>query len=195
MRCFHEPHRLFGGTFLEWYITKDFAEDVEKYGREDCYRRFLERIREDSALSEILEGLPDGVYLFGHNHIQWHMELNGKLLLNPGACGNPQDGMNTAPYALLEIYPHGRQVEERRCSYDTGETVRRLKASSLYREARVSSELMISDLNAGLDHRNFFKLHVAEYAKRIGDSVRPYTEETWNAAYEDWVSSCRRHEW
>jgi hypothetical protein len=53
------------------------------------------------ALKDII-ALDKGVHLFGHNHIQFHMEYEGRLFINPGSCGDSCDFNTSASYDLLE---------------------------------------------------------------------------------------------
>ncbi len=138
-------------------------------------------------LGRLMEGLAyDGV-IFGHSHIQWQEVVRGKRLINGGSCGLPLDGQPGAPYTILEIGREGMAVEERRVPYDTPALIRALRDSSLYRQAPVWSEIIVREVE---DARNYiigFFGFAEKYAHRIGDSRRPFSAETWQAAYQCWV--------
>jgi len=53
------------------------------------------------ALEEF-RALPEGVYLFGHNHLQFHMFYEDKLFVNPGSCGIGCDYAAAASYTIIE---------------------------------------------------------------------------------------------
>lgn len=52
-------------------------------------------------LLEVLCRVNAQVYLHGHNHLQYAVEIGGTLFLNPGSCGLPLDQQRGAPYTLL----------------------------------------------------------------------------------------------
>ena len=116
------------------------------------------------AMAEI-EVLPKGVYLFGHNHIQFHMEYNGRLFINPGACGEPLDGECSAAYTLLE----DGWVTERRVKYDIGKTIDGLRQSSYNTEGNQRwLQLRAENIETGLDH--FRAAHKRKLSLQKGES-------------------------
>ena len=67
------------------------------------------------ADTELLDESDPEVIVFGHTHIQFERETQGRLLVNPGSVGMPFDGDHRAAYALR----HGeRELELRRVDYD-----------------------------------------------------------------------------
>jgi len=121
-------------------------------------------ILSDSKRVDALNVLPNGVYLFGHLHIQFHMKYKGKWLINPGACGEPLDGNPNASYTLLE----NNRVVERRVQYDVDVSIRALRQSSYYKADKMNAfwaELIIKNLVTGFDYfRSFYAL--------VNDAVR-----------------------
>jgi predicted phosphodiesterase len=65
---------------------------------------------------ELLAHTDEPVIFFGHSHIQFQREVEGRLLVNPGSVGLPFDGDRRAAYAL---WRGGRAVELRRVEYDS----------------------------------------------------------------------------
>ncbi len=64
---------------------------------------------------ELLAGATSPVLVFGHSHLQFSRDANGRLLVNPGSVGMPFDGDRRAAYALW----HGDgEFEARRVDYD-----------------------------------------------------------------------------
>jgi putative phosphoesterase len=59
----------------------------------------------------------------GHSHIQFHLEVDGIQVLNPGSVGQPRDGDPRCAYAVIE---DGR-VELRRIPYDIDATVEHMR--------------------------------------------------------------------
>lgn len=144
---------------------------------------------EDAAFQSRLERLDDGVYVFGHSHLQWsYASAKGKkILINPGSCGLPLDCRRGMPYTLLDISPSGEITwEERRVPFDTEGYIGGLKQSDQYRAARVWSEIIIRELRTGREHLTFFLQYVREYVESVGDARRPFAVNTWEEAFAMW---------
>ncbi len=140
----------------------------------------------DEALHAALPGMED-ILIFGHTHGQWHAEIDGHLLLNPGSCGEPLDCCGFAAcYTLLTIENGRYTVEERRIPMDLDAMIARVKASPQYGAARIWSELLFTAWRTSRESIAKFLRFADAYATQIGDPVRPLTKDTWNRAYTAW---------
>jgi putative phosphoesterase len=74
-----------------------------------------------------LEHVDADVICVGHTHLPFVLEVNGKLVINPGSAGLPRDGNPKAAYAVLE----GRRVELKRIEYPVEDTINVIQQSSL----------------------------------------------------------------
>jgi predicted phosphodiesterase len=71
--------------------------------------------------AQLLQGMGEPVFVFGHSHLQFRREASGRLLVNPGSVGMPFDGDRRAAYALWRGGPGPEQeleLELRRVDYD-----------------------------------------------------------------------------
>ena len=149
----------------------------------------ISAIEKSDGLSAVIEHLPMGAYIFGHTHFQWHYSFNGRLLINPGSCGLPVDFDNRAAYTILEWNDGQLNVEERRITYDIDLLIKDLEESTLYKNAKVWSELTRAALLTGTEQHTFFLKFAKKYANDIGDKVRPFSKKTWTKAHSLWCSS------
>jgi len=138
------------------------------------------------AVAEI-EALPPGVYLFGHNHLQFFMEYKGRIFINPGSCGEPLEWDTTAPYTMLTYENGNYTVEERRVEYDVAATVQNLRESEFATFAPAWNGVMEEILVTGNDYFYPFLLHLAETSKAMGESGFPVSNEAFDAAASTWV--------
>ncbi len=76
---------------------------------------FMPEPQAPEAEREMLAGATQDVIVFGHSHLQFERELDGRLLVNPGSVGLPFDGDHRAAYA---IWRGGRDFDLRRVEYD-----------------------------------------------------------------------------
>lgn len=74
-----------------------------------------------------LEQVDADVVCVGHTHVPYVLEINGKVLVNPGSVGLPRDGDPRGAYAIIE----GKKVELKRFEYPVEETVKVIEQSSL----------------------------------------------------------------
>lgn len=73
----------------------------------------LTRATPDGAVGEALAGVPAGVVVCGHTHVQFDRLVGGVRLVNAGSIGLPYEGDADARWARL-----GPTVELRRTAYD-----------------------------------------------------------------------------
>lgn len=186
--AFHSVGEYFNDTNLTEITSGNYAISVKtnSYSPKDYIKMISKKISNDKSLKDILSKLPDGVYAYGHNHIQMHIELDNKIILNPGSCGIPLDFPNFAPYTILETSNSGYCVEELRVSYDLEKTVKEFRESDLYSQSKVFSEIIIKQLYSGREHFRFFFEYISDYANRINYNSRFYSIDVWEKAYEMW---------
>lgn len=141
----------------------------------------------DSQLKETLHEMPKGVYIFGHTHVQWHLEMEDSLLINPGSCGIPLDGFGfCVPYTLLTVEHNRITVEERRLALDAETLIAAAKQTTQYEAAWVWSELIFTQWRTSYEVMRYFLEFADQYARRIGDDRRPYAKDTWHNAFLAW---------
>ncbi|MCM1120700.1 MAG: metallophosphoesterase [bacterium] len=160
-------------------ITKqDFRTDIHKY------------LDEDQRFHRIFGELRNGIYIFGHSHIQWSYQSDDgkKILINPGSCGLPLDCVDEGiPYTILDASDEDNiVVDERRVPFDVGEYIDILRQSDQYARANVWSKVIEKELKTKREHLFFFLKYAEEYAARTGDMKRPFSVPTWEKAYKLW---------
>lgn len=93
-------------------------EYVEKGADEKLFRLFLEETKAD-------------ILVLAHTHVPWIKKIDNKLIINPGAVGQPRDGNNHASYAILDTKKGG--VEIRRVGYDIDKETKKILDAGLPR--------------------------------------------------------------
>lgn len=188
----HRSSDLIGDCEYRNWSTSQVAK---RYGDDFISRDTLrEDICEDMARDEqfrrTLKTLPEGIYIFGHTHVQWsYQSEDGRhVFLNPGSCGLPLDCVRDGiPYTLLELTDSGEvNVKERRAPFDTAAYVRSFLQSDQYQKANVWSRIIVMELERRREHMTFFLRYAEEYARRIGDSQRPFSVPAWEQAFAEW---------
>ena len=144
----------------------------------------------DPAFLEAVSKLEEGVYIFGHSHIQWSYRVKDKevYLINPGSCGLPLGGIrDRVPYTVLEISDTGRvNIEERNLPFDKKAYIESVRQTGQYREANVWSKVIERELAFATEHIYYFLQFTENYAREIGDERRPFALDTWEKAYALW---------
>jgi putative phosphoesterase len=77
--------------------------------------------------SRRLQNVEADVICVGHTHHPYVLEVDGKLVINPGSVGQPRDGDPRASYAIIQDY----NVELKRIEYPIEDTVAVIQTSSL----------------------------------------------------------------
>ena len=161
------------------HMRSEFADEYIETGLDDL-----------PDMDEAFKDKDEGVYIFGHSHIQWSYRLKDKniVLINPGSCGMPLDLIrNSMPYTVLEISDEGEiSVDQRRVPFDVEAYIEDLKKTTQYTDANVWSKVIIKELRYAKEHIAYFLPFVEKYAQEIGDDRRPFAVETWERAYEIW---------
>lgn len=156
----------------------------------ELHNDIAEILEKDPVFDEKINALEEGIYIFGHSHVQWSYRSMDRniLLINPGSCGLPLDGIeNSIPYSVLNISEDGTtNLEEIRVPFDKTEYVENLKLTTQYAEANVWSKVIIKELLTAKEHLTFFLQFADQYANKIGDPIRPFQVNTWEAAFEAW---------
>ena len=154
------------------------------------HEEYLARAREEllarpEAAEEIL-AMPKGVYLFGHNHLQFHTEYEERLFINPGSCGAPLEWDTRAPYTLLTIDGADWVVTERRVVYDLQLAAEGLKSSGFHAYTPAWSDIMELELTTGKDYFSPFVMHIQETAHKMGETKNPVSNGAWEEAVKTW---------
>ena len=157
---------------------------------EDLKADIQDILDSDPVFQEKVSSLEDGIYIFGHSHVQWSYKLKGRevLLINPGSCGLPLDTVkDSIPYTILTIEENGKiDLNQIRLPFSKEQYVEELKSTTQYKEARVWTEVIIRELLTSREHLTFFLRYAEEYADNIGDTQRPFSVKTWEEAYDNW---------
>ena len=74
---------------------------------------------------------PEQIILFGHSHIQFTKEIQGKLFLNPGSVGRPEGADPKACYAILKLSQDSIQYDLLKIDYDISLLLKKIKELNL----------------------------------------------------------------
>jgi putative phosphoesterase len=89
-------------------------------------------MRDPIVWAKRLQNVDADVVCVGHSHIQFNLQLDGVVVVNPGSVGQPRDGDPRAAYAVIE----DQKIELKRVAYPIEETVARVEASPLPERAK-----------------------------------------------------------
>jgi len=184
----HDLNVFFRKQRMPIFHTSAFRAWFEKSPR--THDDYLTAAR-DLALSRPdvvadISSLPKGIHLFGHNHLQFHMEYDGRLFVNPGACGCSANGNPSAVYTILGYSDNGWNVIERSVDYDRESTLAALKSSEFASYCPAWCKIVELNLLTGKDYLGPFIRHVREVGKQFGQETLPVNNDVWALAVETW---------
>lgn len=164
--------KLASGALDELFRQRDAThEEVASWAKE-CFL-------ENPQLPALVQRTGADVVIHGHSHLQYTLECDNVLYLNPGSCGLPLDHQPGAPYTLL-CYENGEfSVEERRVRYDVEKTIKECRATEFYRKSRGWCELNFWQLRTARDHNRV----LGRFLQEERENSHPVTDQEFNWAF------------
>lgn len=77
---------------------------------------------------KMFEGINADIYLYGHTHIEVYNKKDGKVYINPGALGCPEN-TNKAPYGILKIDGENVEYNQLYAEYDVQKVIEDIRKS------------------------------------------------------------------
>jgi predicted phosphodiesterase len=176
-------------TILHTSGYSSYAELAEKNSfAPDKYPEMVleELLARPEAVSEIL-ALPRGVYLFGHNHIQLHLEYEGRIFINPGSCGFTCDCGTDASYSLIEYSGGQWNVDERKVKYDVESAADGLRRSTLGEYSMIWLSVITRQLVTGRDSFSPLLRRLRAANEKCGETGFPVSNKVWRIATEGFL--------
>ena len=184
----HSITSIFEGTNLDLLTSSRYAKRMEEapFTNKDYSEYIKNLLSDDIKLQEELEKIDADIIVFGHSHVQWHVAINDKLLINAGSCGLPLDYRSSAAYTILDIKEDSVFVEERRVQYDKCSLIEECKKSGLYEYAKYWCDITIDELTSARDDISFFFEHAWEIARKHQNEKWPLDNSIWEEAGKSW---------
>lgn len=87
----------------------------------------------NQSLVRLTKGINSDIIIIGHTHVPLERRVMGKLIINPGAVGQPRDRDPRASYMILKL---GRDinVENKRVQYDVEDAAEKIMGAGLPEE-------------------------------------------------------------
>jgi putative phosphoesterase len=115
-------------------------------------------LKDPETWAKRLQNVEADVVCVGHTHIQFNIQVNGVLVLNPGSVGLPRDGDPRAGYAIID----DNKIEMKRVPYPIEDTIARIEAmpwprrgkdimSYVLRSGRLPAQLETEGLRTTID--------------------------------------------
>ena len=156
-----------------------YAKDYSIIGRK--------AILADAAARKEMETLAEGIYLFGHNHMQFQMEYQGRYFINPGSAGIPLDGNIVPSYTILEFSEAGLRIEPKRVKYDHEATIKKLLESDWARYTPPWCRIIEIELQTGLEHAFPFLHYALKIGAEHGETNFPVSNKVWELAARSYI--------
>ena len=154
---------------------------TDPFTHEQFLSEFSELINLDESKA-LVNQIDSNIIVFGHNHLQAYAYCDGKLIINPGSCGQPLDFNPAAAYTILEVTTNGLTVHEKRASYDIDSTINYAKKSTLYEKGKIWSDLVFLALKTGRDYFGIYFEIASQIAKSKNETGSFFSNSTWDEA-------------
>lgn len=151
------------------------------------YNQYIQGlIEKDTTLLGQLELAQEDIFLFGHYHTQWHAHVQGKLFVNPGACGMPADYDSRASYSILSHSADGWQVAEHKVAYDVEKALHDFAQAEIFKEIGFWGTLYTKLISTGINYPIVFLQHAYALARTKGETGSMLPDAIWQEAIESW---------
>jgi hypothetical protein len=152
------------------------------YSNHEEYLEYVKiKLHNDNDFINNISKLPKGIYLFCHYHTQWYDEIDGRVVINPGSCGQPLDFDLSAPYTILDTGSE-LTIIERRVKYDTTIALKALEGSDIKTDAPFWHRLLLLMYKNSREEMITFLEFVDNLANERNDYTYPYTDRFWDEA-------------
>lgn len=86
---------------------------------------------DDERLNEIAKSVDQDIYIYGHTHLPFIREINGKIIINAGSVGRPKDGDNRAAYVIITVEDLKISCSIQKVEYDIEKVIKEIEADEL----------------------------------------------------------------
>jgi putative phosphoesterase len=141
--------------------------------------------REQDEVKQALTAIVEDVLVCGHTHEQWQAEMDGRLVLNPGAVCGPLDGTVGAQYALLHWQGGRWQAELRMVPYEISRISAAFVDTGLLEEGGPLANAFLLSIETGKDVTLEFLRYAQRIARDMGfGEVKWIPDAAWDIAAE-----------
>ena len=99
-------------------------------------------LKDPEVWARRLQNVEADIVCVGHSHMQFNLQVEGTVVLNPGSVGLPRDGDPRAAFAIIDDH----RIEFKRVTYPVEETIARIEAMPWSQRAK---EMMQHALRSG----------------------------------------------
>jgi predicted phosphodiesterase len=135
------------------------------------------------GVEDALVQISEPVLLCGHTHIAWQHRNNGRLAVNPGAIGGPNDGVVGAEYALLTWERGHWTTDLRVVEYNVEALLAAYRDSGMLAECGAMARALMRNAETGQNYAWYLVLHAFDLAAQAGiahDGIVP--DDIWERA-------------
>lgn len=139
--------------------------------------------RNPEVLEHALQQVNEPVLVCGHTHLPWHLERDGRLIVNPGAVNGPLNGETGAQYAILTWSRGHWQPRLFTVPYDLERLRKIYLESGFLEEVGPMARAFLLNLESGQDAAGDFFAYAKRLAAEAGSLVDgTIPDEVWEQA-------------
>jgi putative phosphoesterase len=83
-------------------------------------------LKDPKVWAKRVQNVEADIVCVGHSHMQFNLDLDGTVVVNPGSVGQPRDGDPRLAYAVID----DNRIELKRMEYPVDETIARVESSA-----------------------------------------------------------------
>lgn len=137
-------------------------------------------------LYKSLQSISQPVMVCGHSHVQWSKEIDGRLIVNPGAVGSPLQGDTHARFSILSYEDNNWIVEPKEVEYDVEKLRKRYLESGLLEAGGAVSKAFLITCETGHDvAQPFYRFALSKVKKQALGNDDFIPDDLWLEAEEE----------
>lgn len=147
----------------------------------------------EEALAQVVEP----VLVSAHSHIPWLLEQEGRLVINVGSVGSPNNGDVRAQYALLDWRAGRWRATLRAVPYDLDRLRAAYRDTGYLAAGGVMAQAFLLGTERSANVPGLFAAHVRRLASEAGyDAGQPVPDSVWLRAVDtfDWKAQGSGHD-
>ncbi|WP_182199714.1 metallophosphoesterase family protein [Paraliobacillus salinarum] len=101
----------------------------------------------DTIKEKFIDNYDADIYLYGHIHLPYIRQVEGKTIIDTGSVGLPFDGIPKASYAMIELSDHNISTSIERVNYNIEKTIQAYETGN-YPNTEMMTKILRTARNA-----------------------------------------------
>ncbi len=141
-------------------------------------------------LHQVASSIEEPTLICGHTHTQWYVEVDNKLIINPGGIGIFFNKSRKSEYGVLTWEGNKWNVDLRTVDFNIDDLEKRFVESGIFSEARPWCRIILESMRQGeFRHLEFIKFAMSLARERGLEKIDLIPNDIWYKAEKIWFGA------